>query len=117
MVLLASCAPEAPVEDDVIIDFEASRFAQWDRDRLFAHVGRLWAIRIAERPGESLSGGPDFYIPNARAVLQGIVEQCHLGETIFEPQNHGMALIFGDCIDCKHSGWTLSRPHVQASES
>lgn len=97
--MLASCGAGARVEDNIIIDFEASGFAQLERDPLIAHFERLWWINIQEGSGAPWFEEPNFYIPNARGVLQPIVEQCHLGETIFQHQNHGMASLTIDDLE------------------
>lgn len=99
VLLLCNCAPLEVQEADTIIDFDKSQYADWERDPLFAHFNELWFISIIEGPGPP--GGPDsaFFIPNARAVLQDIVERCNLGETIFQHQYDGYATLSIDDTD------------------
>jgi hypothetical protein len=89
--------PRESVEDDVIIPIEDSHFVEWKTDQLFAHFEQLWSIRIVEAP--DLFYNDDFHIPEAMAVLQGIVVDCQLGETFLQPQHHGVRTLYLDDLD------------------
>ena len=99
LATLTGCAPEVPVEDNIIIDIQDSRFVQWELEDVFAHFERLWSLRIAEAPAAFYSADDGFYIRDARGVLQNIVEECRLGEAIFQHQNHGFASLHIDDLN------------------
>lgn len=70
---------------------EKPKFSQAESDRLFVYNSNRWAIEIYRERG--MPGTPDaeIFIPNARKVLQAIVDECRLGQTVLFNHMHGVS--------------------------
>jgi hypothetical protein len=89
MLLPVACCSAS--ETVPIVDFENSKFNELNGDQMHELANKSWSIAIIEGKGPPWDEGREFYIPNARGVLQEIVDRCKLGPTYLTHGYHGYA--------------------------
>ena len=99
---------ESPSE---IINYEDSRFANLD-DREAAQIfERHWFITVQSGYGLPGSPGADEFVRDAKNAIQGIVDDCQLGQTVWSEGTDGMSLILIDNPELEAQQVTCLRQH------